>query len=206
MNHNEPDLQSVLDSVFASGEKLTFEKVRAWQKRFPQFKREIAEAATDRREFEFLALEAETEELLPLSATAENALQRALEISRLKSAAEEEIADLRELTVKKGVARETLLKTLRVSETLLRKLERRNLKEIPAAIETKIAEILEIAPARLRNFFALPAMLPNTARYKSKNTPQTLPKQSFAEAVRHDPELNDEEKRELFELISNEQS
>jgi hypothetical protein len=193
------DLQSILDKMFASEKNFTFEVVRDWQNRYPQFSREIAEAVADWREFEFLVLEdAETIEAEELSETAKNAMEKALANVRPQSAAT--ITDLREAIEKKGVVRESLLKLLGVSETLMRKIERRNLKEIPNFIEEKLGEILDISTESLRTFFDLPSMLPKAARFKSKNTPQTLPKQSFAEAVRSDPELSDEEKQKLLNL------
>ncbi len=190
------DLQLVLDEMFASEKEFTFEVVRAWQKRYPQFSQAIAEAVSDWREFEFFALEDEETETLPLSEIAENAMKKALTNARLQTV--ETITDLRELAEKRGVERESLITKLGVSETILRKIERRNLKEIPGFIKKKIAEILNVSLESLEAFFSLPAMLPKAARYKSKNAPQTQPKQSFAEAVRNDPELTDERKRELL--------
>ena len=192
------ELQSVLDEMFASEKEFTFEIVRRWQGQYPHFRREIAEAVSDWREFEFFALETEEPEGLPLSEIAENAMLKALTNTRSQSA--EEIKDLRELAEKQDVERESLLKKLGISETIMRKIERRNLKEIPDFIEKKIAEILNVSVESLQAFFNLPAMLPKAARYKSKNAPRTQPKQSFAEAVRNDPELTDEEKRKLLDL------
>jgi transcriptional regulator with XRE-family HTH domain len=198
MQENQ-DLQSILDKMFASEKNFTFEVVRDWQNRYPQFSHEIAEAIADWREFEFLVLDdAETIEAAKLSETAKNAMEKALANGRPQSAVT--ITDLRETLEKKGIVRESLLKILGVSETLMRKIERRNLKGIPNFIEEKLGEILEVSAENLRAFFDLPSVLPKAARFKSKNTPQTLPKQSFAEAVRNDPELSDEEKQKLLNL------
>ena len=196
--NRDKELQSVLDEMFASEKSFTFEVLRRWQNRFPKFAREIAEAANDWREFEFFALEGSETGELPLSETAENAMKKAL--ARFDSSLDESLTDLRDEAKKKGVAREKILAALGVSETLMRKIERRNLKEIPQFIEKKIAEMLSVTLESLRNFFALPPMLPKAARYKSKNAPQTQPKQSFADAVRSDPELTDKEKLELLKF------
>jgi hypothetical protein len=192
------DLQLVLDEMFASEREFTFEVVRAWQKRYPQFSQAIAEAVSDWREFEFFALEEEKMEELPLSKTAENAMKKAL--TNASSQTVETITDLRELAEKRGVERESLITKLGVSETIMRKIERRNLKEIPGFIKKKIAEILNISLESLEAFLNLPTMLPKAAKYKSKNAPRTQPKQSFTEAVKNDPELNDEQKRVLLKL------
>lgn len=191
------ELESVLDEMFASEKEFTFEVVRRWQERHPHFKREIAEAVSDWREFAFFALETEETEFPPLSETAENAMREALTNTRSQSAAE--IEDLRELAEKQGVGRESLLEKLGISETIMRKIERRSLKEFPDFIERKLAEILDVSVESLQMFFNLPAVLPKAARYKSKNAPHTQPKQTFAEAVRNDPELTAEQKRKLLE-------
>ncbi|CAN5643974.1 hypothetical protein BH20ACI4_BH20ACI4_07880 [soil metagenome] len=194
---NKQDLQDILNKMFAAERNFTFEVVSRWQNAYPHFKKEIAEAVADMKEFEFLVLDdADSLESSELSETAKNALEKTL--AQFRPVPGETITDLRELAEKRGIERESLIERLGVSETLMRKIERRNLKEIPRNIEKKIAEILNISAESLRAFFGLPAMLPKSARYKAKNAPQTLPKQTFAEAVRADPELTGEEKRELL--------
>jgi len=195
---NNKDLQIILDEMFAAENEFTFEVVRRWQKLYPQFSRQIAEAVNDWREFEFFALETEEPEELPPSESAENAMRKAL--TNTRSQAVEAITDLRELAEKQGVKRETLREKLGVSETLMRRIERRNLKDIPRVIEKKMAEIYRVSVESLQAFFRLPATLPKAVHYKSKDAPQTQPKQSFAEAVENDPELTDEEKRKLLDL------
>jgi len=190
--NRDKDFQRVLDEMFASEKNFTFEVVRRWQQTYPQFEREIAEAVNNWREFEFFALEGETEEL-PLSETAETAMKKVLAEFGIRR--DEPLTDLRAEAEKKGVSRAGFLGALGVSETLMRKLERRNLKNIPEWVEKKIAEILDVSRETVRSFFDLPAKLSPSARYKSKNAPQTQPKESFAEAVRNDPELTAEEKR-----------
>ena len=199
MMQNQTDLQSVLDEMFAAEKRFSFETVRAWQERYPQFAREIAQAVADWREFEFFALADDGEDLPEISATARNAMEKALAQFNCGEIAEA-ITDLRETAKKKGVARENLPEMLGVSETLVRKIERRNLKEIPGWLEKKLAEIFSVPAEIWRAFFVLPSVLPNAARYKSKNAPQTQAKQSFAEAVETDPELTEDEKRELLNL------
>jgi DNA-binding XRE family transcriptional regulator len=198
MMQNQKDLQSVLDEMFAAEKSFSFESVRTWQARYPQFAREITEAVADWREFEFFALEDSDEELPELSATAEKALEKVL--AQFQPQSFEEMTNLRETAEKKGLARESLPQILGVSETLMRKIERRNLKEIPNWLEKKLAEILQISTESVQKFFDLPATLSPAARYKSKNAPQTQAKQTFAEAVKNDPELTEEEKRELLKF------
>lgn len=199
----EKDLQLILIEMIAetADGKINFEIVRRWQEKYPELKREIAEAVADWREFEFFALEDETEELPPLSATAKNAMETALARSRKTS---ENFTDLREMAKKKGVEREGLLVQLGVSETLMQKIERRNLEQIPRSLQEKLADILRVSLESLQAFLALPPLMPPAASYKAKGEPQAQPKQTFAEAVRNDPELSAEEKARLLNLIESE--
>lgn len=198
MTQKPRNLQIILNEMFASKDRLTLSDVGHWQEKYPEYRREIIEAYTDWLDMEFFALEGEKDSAVDEAVSDEdkNFIENLLARSRAVSG--EPLADLRDEAEKKGVAREDLLTALGVSETLMRKLERRNLKEIPEWVEKKIAEILNLSRESLRAFFALPPALPKAARYKSKHTPQAQPKQSFAEAVRRDPELSAEEKQKLL--------
>lgn len=199
MNQYDEELQSVLDEMFTAEKKFTFETVSRWQSRYPQFRSEIADAVADWREFEFLVLDdAKTLEANELSENAGNAVKKAL--AQFRQSTEEAITDLQELAEKRGVSREDLINSLGVSEFFMRKIDRRYVKEIPQAIENKLAEILRVSVESLRSFFALPAMLSPSMKYKSKDAPQTQQKESFAEAVGKDPEMTAEQKQALLKL------
>ena len=198
MNGQTTDLQIVLTEMFASKDELSLADVGLWQEKYPQFSREIAEAYTDWRDLEFFVFDDEENAEIDgqISAKDKEFIGNLLARSRVSPI--ENFTDLRELAEKRGVAREDLPSKLGVSETLVRKIERRSLKEIPQWLEEKIGEILRVSAESVRAFFNLPAALSPAAKYKSKNAPQTQPKQIFAEAVKNDPELTDDEKRELL--------
>lgn len=194
------NLQVILIEMFASKDQLSLKDVRVWQEKYPHFSREIAEAYADWRDVEFFVLgDAETAGIDERLSNENKQFVGNL-MARFRVPADEPMTDLRETAAKKGVARESLPVMLGVSETLVRKIERRNLKEIPRWLEKKLAEIFQISTESLQKFFDLPPTLSPAARYKSKNAPQTQAKQTFAEAVRNDPELTEEEKRELLKL------
>lgn len=194
------NLQVIFIEMFASKDELSLSDVRVWQEKYPHFSREIAEAYTDWRDVEFFVLNDAGTAGIDERLSAENKQFVGNLMAQLRVPADEPMTDLRETAAKKGVTRENLPQMLGVSETLMRKIERRYLKEIPRSIEEKLAEILTVSMESLRKFFDLPSVLPNAARYKSKNAPQTQTKQSFAEAVKNDPELTEGEKRELLKL------
>lgn len=194
------DLQIILNEMFASKEKLSLRDVIFWQKKYPNFKREIIEAYTDWRDFEFFVLEDEESSIIESQVSDENKKAISDLLAQFRTPSIEAITDLRELAERKKVSRESLRKIVGGSETLLKRFERRHLKEIKKSIIEKFAELLTVSTESLQAFFDLPPTLSPAARYKSKNAPQTQPKQTFAEAVENDPELSDEEKRKLLEL------
>lgn len=197
MNSETEDLQTILTEMFALKDKLTLDNVTVWQEKYPQFSREIIEAYTDWRDFEFFVLEDETDSEINDFVSEKDKI---FLDNLFRQTHNEAIIDLRELIENKGIERESFLSKLGFSETLMRKIERRNI-EVPRKIQAKIGEILQVSLESLQAFFTLPAMLPKTARYKSKNAPQTQPKQLFAEAVYNDPELSLEEKKRLVESV-----
>lgn len=198
MNSQTENLQIVLTEMFASKDELSLADVGLWQEKYPQFAREIIEAYTDWRDLEFFILDdeesAEADE--PISENDKKFIENLLAQSHVSPV--ENFTDLRALAAKRGVARQDLPAKLGVSETITRKIERRSLREIPQWLEGKIGEIFRVSAESVRAFFELPATLSPAAKYKSKNAPQTQPKQTFAEAVKNDPELSDDEKRELL--------
>jgi len=200
MNSKTENLQAILTEMFASKDRLTLDDMAAWREKYPHFSREIIKAYTDWRDFEFFVLE--DEEALEIDGSISEKDKNFLDnlFAKTHAAPVETITDLREFAEKKGIDRKTLPEKLGVSETLMRKLERRNLKEIPSFIEKKMAEIFSVSTESWQAFFSLSATLPRAARYKSKITPRTQPKQTFIEAVENDPELSVEEKRTLLDL------
>ena len=190
------DLQIVLNEMFASKDHLLLADVGGWQEKYPEFRREIIEAYTDWRDLEFFAPDDEEIDE-DISADDHQFIGNLLAKARPQA-----ITDLRETLKKKGIERETFRQKLGFSETLLRKLERRIFSDFPVVLEKKVVEILDVLTENWRGFLALPVALPENARYKSKNAPKTQPKQSFAEAVKSDPELTEAEKRKLLDLIN----
>ena len=203
-NAKNQNARSVVEAMLTSENDLNPGVITRWIETYPQYRREIVEAAAFSSQFDLF----EAENVSPFSSEAAGkdwlAVKSVLDEFPSASTPIESLSDLREAAAKIGLKREELLKTVGVSETLMRKIDRRILTEIPAAIQEKLAETLRVSLESLQAFFNLPSVLPQRANYKSKNAPQTQPKQTFAAAVRNDPELSAADKARLLDLVTKE--
>lgn len=197
--------RAVVEAMLMSEDDLNSGAIARWIEKYPQYRREIVEAAAFSSQFDLFA--AENPSAISSEAKGRDWLAVKSVLDTFQPAAPAEfLSDLREAAAKVGLSNEELLKVVGVSETLMRKINRRILTEIPGAIQEKLAETLRVSLESLQAFFALSSALPQKANYKSKTAPQTQPKQTFAEAVRTDPELSDDEKARLLDLVKEDNS
>lgn len=191
----------VVRKMLMSEDVLNASAIARWIETYPQYQREIVEAAAFSAQFDLF--DAENPPMVSSEAREKDWLAVKSVLDEFPTAATpfESLSDLREAAAKIGLERENLLSAAGVSETLMRKIERRNLTEIPRRMQERLAETLRVSLESLQTFFDLPTLLPKGANYKSKNAPQTQPKQTFAEAVKTDPELTAKEKARLLDLI-----
>lgn len=203
-NAKNQNARQVIEAMLMSEEDLNSGAIARWLEAYPQYRQEIIEAAAFSSYFDLF----EAENPSPVSSEAIEkdwlAVKSVLDEFHPVSTTTESLSDLRQAAAKIGLERERLLEAVGVSETLMRKIDRRILTEIPGAIQEKLAEILRVSLESLQVFFNLPSVLPQKANYKSKNAPQTQPKQTFAEAVKNDPELSDDGKARLLDLVTKE--
>lgn len=75
------NFDDILFEMLATVEELSFERLREYQAKYPQYAEELAVAANEYREFEF-ALDAETIEGEELSEKSKTQLQELLKIFR----------------------------------------------------------------------------------------------------------------------------
>lgn len=203
-NAKNQNAGAVVEAMLMSEGNLNSGAIARWIEKYPQHQQEIVEAAAFSSQFDLFQAEAPS----PISSEATEkdwlAVKSVLDTFQPAVSPAESLSDLREAAAKIGLEREELLKAVGVSETLMRKINRRILTEIPGAIQEKLAETLRVSLESLQAFFNLPSVLPQKANYKSKTAPQTQPKQTFAEAIKNDPELSDDEKARLLDLVERE--
>lgn len=194
----------VVRKMLMSEDDLNSGALLRWVEKYPQYQREIVEAAAFSAQFDLFDAENPSPVSVEMRERDWLAVKSVLDKFQIVKMPTESLFDLREAAAKIGLQRESLLNAAGVSETLMRKIERRNLTEIPRRLQETLAEVLRVSVESLQAFFGLPPILPKGANYKSKTAPQTQPKQTFAEAVKTDPELTAKEKARLLDLTERE--
>lgn len=102
----------------------------------------------------------------------------------------------------KGLNRSKFAAALGLSVSLVQYLEKRrlNFASIPGTVVAKVSEVLETSEMAIANYLSQQPDLAPGASYKTNARPEELQPKSFAEAVREDQTLTNEEKRKLLEL------
>lgn len=141
---------------------------------------------------------AESAAVYSASPTAE---ARAIEIgrqaaARMRAQTAAPVRSLLTLAQQQNLDTDALAERLSLSEPLIMKLERRLLRvaTVPAQLIQSVAETLRVTAQQIQAYLALPAALANKVSYRSETVPQAM-QQDFAQAVRNDYELTDDQKQ-----------
>jgi hypothetical protein len=102
-----------------------------------------------------------------------------------------------------GLTSEHLAALIQLSDSLLRKLDRRLIapSSTPTDIPSRLARALGRSASSIERYLQLPPTLPAGARYLAKKAPRLTAKQEdFYDAVRNDVRLNDAQREALLAL------
>lgn len=199
---NEPSLAEVLESYAIETQTGNDIRVlRLWVANYPQFAAELMDFAAARAvarhspDHEFSPEEEKRHQASGLTI-----LRAALETKRPGEppALPSLIGTARE----KGLTRKSFAAALGLSVSLVQYLEKRRLEfaTIPRMLVARIAGVLETGEELVAGYLDQPPVAATSASYKAAERPAGQPPKSFAEAVRTDQQLSDEEKRRLLEL------
>ncbi|MCO6512332.1 MAG: hypothetical protein J5I65_16225 [Aridibacter famidurans] len=172
--------------------------LRKWISDFPQFSDDLMAFAAERARVRHLPDPVLTaEEKGEAMNRGRAALQRFREEQLSQSAS---ISSLTALAKQRGMKKGEFARTVGFSLSLLMQLDKRNVKPstVPFKIIQKIAVKLEVAADAIRAYLELPQMAAE-GNFKAEARPDESPQIDFAEAVRKDTELSDDEKRDLLE-------
>lgn len=210
MNPQSFDLtfDEVLDEMLtASEEKLDAAAIAKWVNLYPQYRSEIIDFAARWALSESVDAREETSGLIEKEAF-DSAHAIALKITREKSAEfkrkalaalekEQPIKSLLEEAAATGKNIKSLAEELEISIPIVLKLENRLLEfaTIPKDVITRLSEIIKRSSEAATAYLQLEQRFIQDANYKSEEQPELPPKQDFKEAVRTDPNLNEEQKR-----------
>ncbi len=195
---NEIILTDVLEEyALAAPHGFDQEILRRMSEKYPQFADDLQDFAATRAVLKYTP-EAET-------SAEDEARYRQIGMENLRSVLSENAASLESLTdaaKAKGLNRTKFAAALGLSVSLVQYLEKRRLDfaTIPKKVIVKVAEVLETGETIVANYLNQSAVSPVNASFKAAERPEELNPKSFAEAVREDQQLSNEEKQYLLEL------
>lgn len=195
---NEINLTDVLEEyALAAPHGFDQSILRQMSETYPQFAGDLKDFAAARTVVKY-APEAEI-------STEEEARYRQIGMETLRTVLSENAASLESLTdaaKAKGLNRSKFAAALGLSVSLVQYLEKRRLDfaTIPKNVIAKVAQVLETGEDLVANYLNQSAVSPVNTSFKAAERPEELKPKSFAEAVREDQQLSNEEKRRLLEL------
>ncbi len=197
--NREALLQSVLESYAAeTPEGNDMAILKRWMTSHPEFAGELMEFAADRAEMEYLP----DPEISPEDSTRfrEHGLKLFNELFPASKKKSVSIHSLTALAKERGLNKESFAKAVGLSLSLIMYMEKRRLKaaSIPDKIIKKTAEVLRSTKESVDEYLHGQPVA-GALNYKADTRPEDKPQKEFADAVREDQTLSDEEKRSLLE-------
>lgn len=196
---NELNLSNILEEYAAATQAGNdFVILRRMSEQYPQFANDLQDFAAARSIVRY-APEAE------ISAEEGTRYQK-IGIQNLRSilnaAPQSALESLLDAAKSKDLNRSKFAARLGLSVSLVQYLEKRRLEffSIPPKIIARIAEVLETGEEMVANYLNLPPVAATNASYKTAERPVEMKPKSFAEAVREDQQLSEEEKRKLLQM------
>ncbi len=195
---NETILTDVLEEyALAAPHGFDQETLKQMCDKYPQFAADLKDFAAARAVIKY-APEVE------ISAADEARFQQ-IGMENLRTVLSESNNSLESLTdaaKAKGLNRSKFAAALGLSVSLVQYLEKRRLEfaSIPQNVVAKIAEVLETGEELVANYLNQTAVSSASASFKTETRPEELKPKSFAEAVREDQQLSNEEKQRLLAM------
>lgn len=172
--------------------------LRKWISEHPQFADDLRAFAADRSRIRHLPDPVLSDgEIAAAMRRGRAALHQVRQETAANAASINSLTKLaKDLGMKKG----EFAKSVGLSLSLLMQLETRQVRPstVPAKVVDRIARKLESAADAVRQFLELP-QLAGEGNFKAESRPEGSPQEDFAEAVRKDRVLSDQEKRDLLE-------
>lgn len=172
--------------------------LRKWISDFPEFADDLMAFAADRSRVRHLPDPVLTdEETSGAMARGRSALLMFREGSETRSAS---ISSLTALAEQRGMKKGEFARTVGLSLSLFMQLEKRSVQPstVPTKVIDRLAVKLETATEAIRAYLELPQMA-SPGNFKAEERPEESAQVDFAKAVELDPNLSDDQKRDLLE-------
>lgn len=199
---NEMNLTDVLEEyALAATDDYDAKTLERMIEKYPQFADELRDFAAASAVLRHApAAEMSAEEAARRSESGMKSLRAVLGESEEAQAGA--LQSLTEAAKAKGLSRAKFAEAVGISVSLVQYLEKRRLdfKTVPRKLVERIAAAIEMGEEAVARYLSQPPVSMTNASFKAAERPIEMQPKSFAEAVREDQQLSDEEKRKLLEL------
>ena len=201
-------IEEVLEAFLAEAPAPNHATVQEWVSRYPQFRREIVEAAASWAVSEALsddfdpARDAEEDDTLVLRGM--SLVQDRLYAQKSEQPGPSFQSLLMEAK-RVNLAPADVADRLEVGPVTLKKLDRRMIRpgSIPRIVLHRLADALQTSAASIATYLGQPMSLPSGARYRAASAPSLPPEQEdFHEAIRQDRSISEETRNRWLDLLS----
>jgi predicted transcriptional regulator len=198
--NNDLTLAEILEEyAIAAASGNDQEQLRSIMQKYPQFSDELMDFAAARAVIKYSPEEEPSAE--EESRYGEIGLKN---LSFFLSRAEHPLnfESLTDIAREKGLNKSKFASALGLSLSLVMYLEKKRLRfaSIPKQLIARIAEVLEISEAGVSNYLNQSADLATNASFKSQTRPEEVEQKDFAEAIRQDQTLSQQQKNDLLKL------
>lgn len=199
MNTNLTLAEVLEEYAIAASENQDQDKLRLIMEKYPQFSEELMDFAAARAQIKYSAepeISAEEEKRYQeIGLKNLNFFLREAESSPI-------LESLTNAAKMRGLSKSKLASAIGVSLSLVMYLEKKRLHfaSIPKDIIARLAKALEISESVVSNYLNQSADLATNASFKSQTRPEEVEQKDFAEAVRQDQSLSQEQKSKLLKL------
>jgi hypothetical protein len=205
-----PELEDVLDAYVAAVEVLSSATLEEWSQKYPYYERELTEFTVAWCQMQSLPPVEHTESdddeerlLLRGMSVIQNLLhEQSAQPSSAKQEQEETFVGLLAEGRSFGLTIDQLADRVELSAALVRKLDRRLIRyaTIPLQLIEGLARVLQCNVITIARYLSGPSTLVLRASYKAEHMPGLAAPQGYFEAVRNDPELNEDRRRHWLSL------
>ena len=214
-------LNDILDAYAASTPGPSFETLREWVRRYPEFESELTEFTIDWRLLHALSPSAQAtadEETLVLRGM--SIVEGLLHSQRMQATKERDPGSrvngtellstpphsLLGAADERGITLDDFAQKTGLSASLIASLNNRlaRVNSIPRQIVESVAHVIGRSVEAVFAYLQRPPTLPPAAQYKADQTPTVASQRDFFELVHMDKELTEQQKQQLLALTPNE--
>jgi transcriptional regulator with XRE-family HTH domain len=199
MNTNLTLAEVLEEYAIAASESQDQDRLRLIMEKYPQFSEELMDFAAARAQIKYSA---EPEIFVEEEKRYQEIGLKNLNFFLREAETSPAFDSLTDAAKERGLSKSNLASSIGTSLSLVMYLEKKRLRfaSIPKEIIARLAKALEVSESAVSNYLNQSADLATNASFKSQTRPEEVEQKDFAEAVRQDQSLSQEQKSELLKL------